>query len=204
MTDPDTPDLDLIVDEIEASIPEEPVAEEAPEESTAIVKMTADDRADRRAKAWSLHQRQKTYRQIGDELGVSIGTVKRDLEYARKDSRLRVELYDREDHVSNALAQYDDIIHEAWAVHTGADKETKLKALTLIRQTMQAKEKSLQNNGTLKKDVQVSETVQVSLVSKFDDEGIGQIAQALLGSRLNLHLAAPTLDIEEEEEENEE
>lgn len=192
--------LDLIVDEIEVASSDKPEEVEAPkEESKAIVKLTGDDLADRRDKAFALRKRGKTYRQIGDELDVSIGTVKRDLDISKAKARQLVASYDREDHIATNVTQYDDIITEAWAVHTGADKETKLKALTLIKQTMQAKEKSLQANGVVRKEAQVQEIVQISLVAQFDDRDIGKAAAALLGQNLTLHLAPPTPDIEDAE-----
>lgn len=194
--DPDTPDLDLIAAEIKATTEDQPKEEEEePKGDTTIVKRSADDIADRRAKAWALRQRGKTYRQIGEELEVSIGTVKRDLDISKAQHREAVSTYDREDHIATNLTQYDDLIREAWSVHTGADKETKLKALTLIKQTMQAKEKSLQANGVVRKEAQVQETVQISLVSRFDDASVGNMAAALLGSQMNLSLSPPTPDV---------
>lgn len=195
----DAPDLDDIADEIKAAIEDETPAIEVVEGEPPKEKRTADDLADRRAKSFALHKRGRTYRQIGEELEVSIGTVKRDIDHSKKKMREDVATYDREDHIATDITIYNDIIAECWNVHTGADKETKLKALTLIKQTTQAREKSLQNNGVVRKEMQVQETVQISLVSKYDDGDLGKAAAALLAQGLNLHLAAPTPDIDEDD-----
>lgn len=196
--DPNAPDLDVIMDEIEASTepkPKEAPPEEESAEDKAIVKRTADDLDDRRQKAWALRQRGKTYREIGTALEVSIGTVKRDLDIARRQQRESIEFHDREDYLAGINAQYDDIRREAWNVFNGADKETKLKALNLIRQTTDAQRKALQDTGVVRKENQVQETVQIGLVANWEDDEVGQAAAALIGARLNLHMGEPTPDI---------
>lgn len=193
-------DLDNIVDEIkfveEAKEPPEPVEES---KETAIVRTTADDLDDRRELIWNMRQRGSTYREIAAEVDVSIATVKRDLDIARRKHREKIEFHDREDYIAATAAQYDDIIREAWKVADGADKETKLKALTTIRQTLDAKRKALQDTGVVRKENQVQETVQIGLVAHLDESNVLSAASALLASQLNLHLGEPTLDIEEAE-----
>ena len=216
MRDDNFTDLDLIMDEIEAASNQDEKEVPSPtEEEASLVKKTGDDIDDRRKRAWALRQRGKTYREIGAELDVSVATVKRDLDIARRTEREAIEFHDREDYLASLMAQYEDVKREAWNIIDGADKETRLKALTTIRQTLDAQRKALQDTGVVKKENQVQEIVHMGLVAKWDEQDVGRAAAALVASQLNLHLEAPSLDeegveyaevIEEEtngEEENE-
>ena len=94
---------------------------------------------------------------------------------------------------------YTDIINEAWAVYRRGDNDQKVKALNLIRQATNDQRKALQDTGVVRKENQVQEIVQIGIVEKWSDHDISQAAAALIGSQINLHLAAPTLDIEDAE-----
>jgi hypothetical protein len=199
----ESPDLDVIMDAIEAKTSDDTEPEEA------MVAVPMDDIDERRKVTWELRQRGKTYREIAAVTQVSISTVKTDLDHGRRVQREQIEFHDREDYLAGINAQYDDIRREAWNVFNGADKDTKLKALNLIRQTTDAQRKALQDTGVVRKENQVQETVQVNLVSRFSDDEMGVAAAALISTGLNQHLGAPTPDIDdaeivEDEDEDEE
>jgi hypothetical protein len=212
--DPDIPDLDLIMDEIEANTDQpQPTP---PSEDVAIEKRTTDDIDDRRQLVWDLRQRGKSYRDIsailidkGYERGTSISTVKSDIDHMRRKGREQIEFHDREDYLASHVSVFRDIRTAAWSVHDRGDFDQKIKALNLIRQTTNDERKALQDTGVVRKENQVQESVQIGLVAKWDDSDVGVAAGALIASTLNLHLAPSTLDIEdaeiiEEEEENDE
>jgi hypothetical protein len=200
-------DLDAIMAEIEsAEVPkEDPETDEQPITSMAK-RTTADDLDDRREFVWSLRQRGKTYREIsetlvarGYERGTSIATVKSDIDYVRRKKREKIEFHDREDYLAGHTSIYDDVRKEAWRVYNRGDNDQRIKALNLIRQTTNDERKALQDTGVVRKENMVQETVQIGLVAKWDDSDVGQAASALIASQLNLHLAAPTADIDDAE-----
>ena len=187
-------DLDQLADEISAAV-------EPKKEELIVFKKTADDIADRRKLAWSMKQRGMTLRAIGEALDVSAATVKRDVDIIIQQERANVLSFDREEHVASTISMYNYVISECDAINRKSkDPDIQLKALTQIRQTVQAREKSLQSTGVLHKEDPVVDTVvKVALVANMSGETLGQTAAALLGTKLTLHLAPPTLDIEDAE-----
>ncbi|MCF6205298.1 MAG: hypothetical protein L3J47_00190 [Sulfurovum sp.] len=187
-------DLDQLAEEISAAV-------EPKKEELVVFKKTADDIADRRKLAWGMKQRGMTLRAIGAKLDVSAATVKRDVDIIIQQERANVLAFDREEHVASTISMYNYVISECDAINRNSnDPDIQLKALTQIRQTVQAREKSLQSTGVLHKENPVVDTVvKVALVANMSGETLGQTAAALIGTKLTLHLAPPTLDIEDAE-----
>jgi len=194
--------LDEIMDEIEAEeealiAPPSPDPSDEGEKSTAVVRSSADDIEDRRKKSWELRQRGMTYREIGEETGVSIATVKKDLDFAKEKYRTEISSLEKEEYLASAIPQYDDIISTAWKIAKSSPTEDRLRALDLIRKTVNDKRKAIQDVGVIKKENKVVEHT-ISILDEWSEENKQQAVQALIGMNMPT-LGEPTPDIEEAE-----
>lgn len=152
-----------------------------------------EDVEERRQKALALHTRGKSVRAIAQRMGVSHGTISRDINIAKESGVKDIEEFDRDKYVTETITGYKDIVREAWRIYDVSDSETRLKALNMVRLTLKDLRQALQDTGPLKKenDSSSENSIHWTIIANWSPENIKEAAQALLGARLNTKLEDP-------------
>lgn len=152
----------------------------------------------RRAAAYRLRLRGMTYSEIGEVLGYSHVTARKDVELGRLAASDSIETYSSKNHVAEMMQAYDDILHESWAISKSSrDPEVRLKALQEVRKTINDKQKALMNAGlTGAQNAPVTNQVNITAIGHWSGENVNEAIQAILGLQLTTPNLAPIPDAE--------
>lgn len=168
-----------------------------PEDLTPPKKPTDDEILDRRNKVFQLRLRGLTYDAISEILNISVSTVKRDYDDAKKDAKQELTEFDREGFLSDTAKTVDDLIATAWIEYktTPVGSPQRLKALDLIRTLTNDKFTMWADIGLIQRAAERHENVVTTqVIHGWTPELKEQVAKAYLGVTLTTQLLEPALD----------
>lgn len=179
--------------------------------SAAISEKEAQE-IERRIKVYQYRVRGYSLRRIAQEMKMSVGTVRRDLDKITKEMAHQFEDFNPEAFVADEMVGYEDLMQEGWnQYHQSKNVHQAVKALDFIRGVKTDRFNMLKNAGVIKTEpVNVQHNVAVGVIQNWDEgfkkAAVEALIQANMGGR---QLAAPVpddmekdnvIDVGEEEE----
>lgn len=170
-----------------------PIQLEEPENPTRGTGAEIDDR---REAVLKLRLRGHTFEEIADRLNVSHATVRRDYDAIRSKATANAEEFDKAAFIQDALLGYDDLLKATWDQFDKATDGSKFKLDTLkeLRGITDSKVKALKDLGIIeeKKPVQqVDHSVNVEILSVWDDNFKSALAESIITQQMQKQLEAP-------------
>jgi hypothetical protein len=166
-----------------------------PNQMAKAPRATAYEMQERRQKIYSLRLRGMPQSAIAKLLDVDINVVQRDLAQIQKENSAKIDQFQQNGFVGEAMSVYDDITHRAWSEYAAAPAGTphRLKSLDLIRTTQNDKLKVLEETGMITKEpvtIEHKHTFELPWDSSIQDA----VVNALIQQKLTPQLAEPTPD----------
>jgi len=154
---------------------------------------------ERQRQVMQLRTRGYTYQNIANALGTSIATVQRDLEAVKSLGKSNFSEHDRDQFLTGLFSGYDDVIARCWELHSEGTPDEKLKALNLVRQTLNDQKKALIDTGVIKKEHQINQQVEIGLSNAWTPELKNEVIRAFMEAKLTKELEAPEPYMDDEE-----
>jgi transposase-like protein len=140
-----------------------------------------------------------TVRAIAKLLRVNPSTVQRDMQEIRRKNQDSVSAAERDEHMAEAMARFQEVEERAWSEYHAADEGSaqRIKALDLLRVIATDRIKALKDTGFIKVDPQKVEIKhEHKLEEMWTPELMAEVAQKLLDKALTPQLAEPISEAE--------
>lgn len=172
-----------------------PAEKAEPEVKVHAKKASEFEITQRRKQVQRLRLSGKTYDEIAQETGVTVFTVKRDLDAIQEENLSRVDKFKQQQEVGDGLRVFDQVLEHAWEEFAGALKGTKqrLDALHLIRTTQNDKLKAMVEVGLVAKAEQQVTHKHVHQLP-WNDEMKSKVIHEMLHHGLQPQFQLPTPD----------
>jgi len=196
-----------VSDEKDDTVEPAPAPMPAPKRKRARIKkkvhgvsarLTQLELEERRDQVEKLRTRGLGVRNIAKLLNLNQETVMNDLRAVKEVNSKRITEFEKNQHLGDSLARFDQFRQEAWArYHAAKEERHKLKALEVLVSIEKEQKSMLLDTGVIAKPKEEAPTVEVKHTLKLDwsPDMRSRVAEALLQQSLKSNLAEPTPEL---------
>jgi len=175
----------------------EPVKSNSPEVFNPK-KSTNEEMLDRRNKVLQYRLRGLSFTSIAQVLKVSISTVKKDFQEAKKDTASHIKDFDKPGFIADAVNSLDDVLARAWEEYNNIplnNPQQRIKSLELIKNIKNDQFNMLQNAGLIERAPEKHQMfISSQILHGWSDEIKKVAIESFLGAKTVGELEAPKPD----------